>query len=134
MAINNPYASYQQNSVNTASPGDLTLMLYNGCLKFLVASKVAIKNKNVSEKNINIQKAQKILRELLITLDPNYDISKNLAALYDYFIRRLVDGNINNDINAIEEVEEFVTELRDTWKEVIKINRQIQHANSGGVV
>ncbi|MDF2946851.1 MAG: flagellar protein FliS [Bacillales bacterium] len=134
MAINNPYASYQQNSVNTASPGDLTLMLYNGCLKFLVASKVAIKNKNVSEKNINIQKAQKILRELLITLDPNYEISKNLAALYDYFIRRLVDGNINNDINAIEEVEEFVTELRDTWKEVIKINRQIQHANSGGVV
>jgi flagellar protein FliS len=134
MAINNPYASYQQNSVNTASPGELTLMLYNGCLKFLVASKVAIKDKNVSEKNVNIQKAQKILRELLITLDPSYEISKNLAALYDYFIRRLVDGNINNDIDAIEEVEGFVTELRDTWKEVIKINRQIQHANSGGVV
>jgi flagellar protein FliS len=134
MAINNPYASYQQNSVNTASPGELTLMLYNGCLKFLAASKVAIKEKNISDKNVNIQKAQKIIRELMITLDPSYDISKNLAALYDYFLRRLVDGNIKNDIEAIEEVEGFITELRDTWKEVIKINRQIQHANSGGVV
>lgn len=77
MAITNPYQSYQQNSVNTASPGELTLMLYNGCLKFINLAKKAIEDKKMEEKNVNLIKAQKIIQELMVTL--NMDCIENVS-------------------------------------------------------
>lgn len=127
MGINNPYKTYENNSVTTASPGELTLMLYNGCLKFTASAKKAISDKNFELKNINIQKAQKIIHELMITLNMDYEVSKNMMSLYEYIDRRLVDANINNDITNLEEVESLVLEFRDTWKQVIQLNRQKQH-------
>jgi len=121
--------AYKQNSVTTASPGELTLMLYNGCLKFLNKAKLAIHDKNVQEKNINLQKAQAIISELRATLNMEIEVSKNMLALYEYMNNRLVEANIRNDITIIEEVEGLVTEFRDTWKEVIRINRQQQFGN-----
>ncbi|MFL1994961.1 flagellar export chaperone FliS [Lysinibacillus irui] len=121
--------AYKQNSVTTASPGELTLMLYNGCLKFLNKAKLAIHDKNVQEKNISLQKAQAIISELRATLNMEIEISKNMMALYEYMNYRLVEANIRNDITIIEEVEGLVTEFRDTWKEVIRINRQQQYGN-----
>lgn len=131
MAIQNPYKSYQQNSVNTASPGDLTLMLYNGCLKFIHLAKKAIQDKQIEEKNINIQKAQKIIQELMVTLNMDLEISKNMMSLYDFMNRRLIDANVKNDVAILHEVEELVTEFRDTWKEVIQINRKKQYDQGG---
>lgn len=131
MAINNPYQSYQQNSVNTASPGELTLMLYNGCLKFITLGKKAIAEKNFQEKNMNLIKAQKIIQELMVTLKMDLAISKELMSLYDYLNRRLIEANIKSDLDILEEVEGFVMEFRDTWKEAIQLNRQKQFANSG---
>ncbi|PEJ30245.1 flagellar protein FliS [Peribacillus butanolivorans] len=131
MAINNPYQSYQQNSVNTASPGELTLMLYNGCLKFITLGKKAIAEKNFQEKNTNLIKAQKIIQELMVTLKMDLAISKELMSLYDYLNRRLLEANIKSDLDILEEVEGFVMEFRDTWKEAIQLNRQKQFANSG---
>ena len=133
MAVNNPYQSYQQNSVSTASPGELTLMLYNGCLKFINLAKKGITEKNIEMKNTNIQKAQKIIHELMVTLNLEIEVAKNMMSLYDYFIRRLVEANVKNDIAILEEVEGFVTEFRDTWKQVIQINRHKQYAQSGRV-
>jgi flagellar protein FliS len=133
MAVHNPYQSYQTNAVQTASPGELTLMLYNGCIKFIKLAKKAIEENNIPEKNTNLQKAQKIIQELMVTLDMKYEVSKNLMSLYDYMNRRLIEGNVKNDIVILDEVEAFVTELRDTWKEVIKQNR-IQQYGQGGVV
>lgn len=121
--------AYKQNSVTTASPGELTLMLYNGCLKFLHKAKLAIQDKKIQEKNTNLQKAQAIISELMSTLNMNIEISKNMMALYEYMNTRLVEANIRNDISVIEEVEGLVTEFRDTWKEVIRINRQQQFGN-----
>ena len=121
--------AYKQNSVTTASPGDLTLMLYNGCLKFLNKAKLAIQDKDIQEKNTNLQKAQAIISELMSTLNMNIEISKSMMALYEYMNTRLVEANIRNDISIIEEVEGLVTEFRDTWKEVIRINRQQQFGN-----
>jgi len=123
------YNAYKQNSVTTASPGELTLMLYNGCLKFLHKAKLAIQDKKIQEKNTNLQKAQAIISELMSTLNMNIEISKNMMALYEYMNTRLVEANIRNDISIIEEVEGLVTEFRDTWKEVIRINRQQQFGN-----
>ncbi|GGI16503.1 flagellar export chaperone FliS [Gottfriedia solisilvae] len=131
MAMKNPYEQYQQNSVNTASPGELTLMLYNGCLKFIHLAKGAIAQKNFAERNKNILRAQDIIQELMVTLDMEQEVSQNLMQLYDYLNRQLIQANIKNDVTILEEVEGFVTEFRDTWKEVIQINRQKTFANGG---
>jgi flagellar secretion chaperone FliS len=131
MSVRNPYQSYQQNAINTASPGELTLMLYNGCLKFIHIAKTAIAEKNIEMKNTNIQKAQKIIQELMVTLNPELEVSKSMMPLYDYVYRRLIEANIKSDVAILEEVEEFVTDFRDTWKQVIQINRQKQYAEGG---
>lgn len=129
----NPYQTYQNNAVNTASPGDLTLMLYNGCLKFIKQAKVAIENKDVETKHINLVKAQNIITELMITLDTDYEVGKSMMQMYDYMKRRLIEANTNNDVEILHEVEGYVIEFRDTWKEVIRITRQQKYAVGGQV-
>ena len=134
MATNYAAANaYKQNSVTTASPSELTLMLYNGCLKFLGKAKVAIGEQNIQEKNINLQKSQAIITELMSTLNMDYAISKQMFPLYEYMNRRLIEANIKSDSAIIEEVEGLVTEFRDTWKEMIKMTRQQQYSNANQV-
>lgn len=130
-AQSSAHNAYKQNSVTTASPGELTLMLYNGCLKFLTIAKKAMLDKNIEAKNTNLQKAQAIITELMVTLDMNVPISKEIQPLYDYMNRRLLEANIKNDPAIIDEVAGLVTEFRDTWKEVIRLNRQQQHSGVG---
>lgn len=126
MFMRNPYAAYEQNAVTTASPGELTLMLYNGCLKFLNQAKSAIEENNYELKNKNIQKAQNIISELMVTLNMDIPVAKHMMQMYDYINSRLIEANIKNSLEILEEVESFVTEFRDTWKEVIQINRKAQ--------
>ena len=129
--MNNPYQSYQQNSVNTASPGELTLMLYNGCLKFITLAKKAITAGNVQDKNTNLIKAQNIIHEFMVTLNMDIKVSDELMVMYDYIHRRLVEANVKSDLTILEEVEGLVRELRDTWKQVIQINRQQKFSDNG---
>ena len=133
-AQSSAHNAYKQNSVTTASPGELTLMLYNGCLKFLTLAKKAMLDKDIQTKNTNLQKAQAIITELMVTLDMNIPISKESQPLYDYMNRRLIEANIKNDPAMIDEVAGLMTEFRDTWKEVIRLNRQQQHAGGGDQV
>ena len=133
-AQSSAHNAYKQNSVTTASPGELTLMLYNGCLKFLTLAKKAMLDKDIQTKNTNLQKAQAIITELMVTLDMNVPISKEIQPLYDYMNRRLLEANIKNDPAIIDEVAGLMTEFRDTWKEVILLNRQQQHAGGGDQV
>jgi flagellar secretion chaperone FliS len=133
MSLANPYQAYQNNSVQTASPGELTLMLYNGCLKFIGLARTAIEQKNIEEKNTNLLKAQKIIQELMVTLNMDLEISKSLMSMYDYMHRRLVEVNLHGDVAVLNEVEEYVTDFRNTWKEVIQVNRRLQHGKTGRV-
>lgn len=133
MGAHNPYQSYQQNAVTTASPGELTLMLYNGCLKFILLAKKAMADNNIEEKNSNLIKAQKIIQELMVTLNMDIAISKDMMALYDYCHRRLIEANVKNDAAILDEVEGFVKEFRDTWKQVIQLNRQKQFVEGSHV-
>lgn len=126
MQAQNAYNAYKQNSVTTASPGELTLMLYNGCLKFLHQAKKGILEKNIEVKNTNLIKAQNIIKELMSTLNMDLAVSNEMLPLYDYMNRRLMEANIKSDPSIIDEVESLVVEFRDTWKEVIKFNRQKQ--------
>jgi flagellar secretion chaperone FliS len=128
MALNKPYQAYQNNAVNTASGGELTLMLYNGCIKFIKQAIRDIQDKNIEAKNKNIQKAQAIIQELMITLDQKVEISEQIMPLYDYMHRRLMEANLKNDVKILEEVQGFVEEFRDTWKQVILKTRQKKFA------
>ena len=119
MSVINPYQTYQQNSVMTASPQELTLMLYNGCLKFIKLAKRAMAEKDFQGKNTNIIKAQNIIQELRITLNRDIEISNNMAQLYEYMYTQLIAANTKNDLETLEEVEGYVLELRDTWKQIM---------------
>ncbi|WP_026830131.1 flagellar export chaperone FliS [Exiguobacterium antarcticum] len=120
----NPYATYQTNSVTTALPQDLTLMLYEGLIKFAMLSKRSIEQGLIEQKNTNIQKAQAIILELQLTLNQSIALSKDLNNLYDYMQDRLIDANVKNDVVAIDEVIGFAEEFRETWKEAMKLARQ----------
>ncbi|SEO52291.1 flagellar protein FliS [Amphibacillus marinus] len=120
--------AYKSNSVNTASPGELTLMLYNGCLKFIKYAKKGIEDGNFQMKNTNIQKAQSIINELIVTLDQGAPIAKEMMPLYDYINRLLINGNVKNDLEALTEASNLVADFRDTWKEVVKQTRTMQYS------
>ena len=122
--VANPYAAYQNNAVTTANPQELTLMLYDGALKFTRLAKLAIEQGNPDLKNTTIQKAQAIFQEMRLTLNKDIAISANLDSLYEYIWRRLLDANVKNDTTILDEVLDFTTELRDTWKEAMKLAKQ----------
>ena len=126
MSANKAYQAYQNNSVNTASGGELTLMLYNGCMKFIKQAMKDTEANNYEAKNKNIQKAQNIIRELMITLDPKVEISKQIQPLYEFILNQLTAANIENDVTKLEDALGLVTEFRDTWKQVILKHRKQQ--------
>ncbi|MGD7053013.1 flagellar export chaperone FliS [Sutcliffiella horikoshii] len=131
MAMKNPYQAYQQNSVNTATPGELTMMLYNGAIKFMKLAKKGMEDKDIEMKNTNLIKAQKIVQELMVTLDTSHDVGKSMMTMYDYMNRRLIDANLKNDSAIVDEVEGLMMEFRDAWKQVIQANRQQAFVQGG---
>ena len=124
MVMSNPYQKYQQNSVMTASGQELTLMLYNGCLRFIKLAKRAMEEKQFEDKNTNLIKAQAIIQELQITLNRDVEVADNMGQLYEYIHNRLIEANMKNDIAILEEVEGHVRELTDTWKQVMKLVKE----------
>ncbi|KZE60226.1 flagellar protein FliS [Bacillus amyloliquefaciens] len=131
MAINNPFAAYQQTSVFTAAPEELTLMLYNGCLRFIKLARQAMKQNNLEAKNENIVKAQNIIQELSITLNREIEISEQMSSIYDYIRRRLIDANVQNNGEFLDEAEKLVTEFRDMWKQAMQSERKNSHGAGG---
>lgn len=124
MAINNPYSQYQEQSILTATPEELTLMLYNGCIKFMTLAELSIEKKDMPSKNENLQKAQAIIAELEATVDMSYDVSKNLWQLYDFCMDKLISANIENDIQAVSDAKDVIISIRDGWKEAMVIARK----------
>lgn len=124
MALNNPYAKYKQQSVNTATPEELTLMLYDGCIKFINIAKIAIEEKDYQTAHKNIIKAEDIITEFIVTLNMDYEISKNLKELYVFYYNLLVEANLKKDISILEEVKVFVVDMRNTWKEAMILARK----------
>lgn len=123
-ANRNPYQQYQQNTVNTATPQELTLMLYNGLVRFLKLAHQGIEEKDIEKSNNNIIRSQDIITEFICTLDMQYEVSDGLYALYEYMNRRLAEANIKKDMAIIEEVIGYSEELRDTWVQAMKLTKQ----------
>jgi flagellar protein FliS len=132
MSLNKAVYQYQQSSVFTATPEELTLMLYNGCIKAIRLAEVTVEEKNYEKANYYICKAEAIIRELRNTLDMKYEISENLYNLYTYFLNRLIEANIKKDKTILEEVLHFVEEIRDTWSQAMKQARIENSQNQTG--
>ena len=123
MAINkNPYAQYQNSRILTASPAELTLMLYEGAIKFCNIAVAAIEKKDMQKAHANIMKAERIINHLRITLDMKYPVAQDFERIYEYLDRRLVYANMKKDTEILEEVLMHLRSVRDTWKEVMRIN------------
>ena len=122
--VNNAAEAYKRQQIMTATPEALTLMLYNGCLKFIDEGIQSVKDEKWEDANTSLQKAQNIISEFRITLDMDYDISKQLMPLYNYTYDRLVEGNIKSDVAMLEEAKGIIKELRDAWAQAMKKARQ----------
>lgn len=122
--VNNAAEAYKRQQIMTATPEALTLMLYNGCLKFMTEGMEHIDNKEWEAANNSIQKAENIISEFRITLNMEYDIAKQLMPLYNYTYDRLVEGNIKGDTKLVQEAFDIIKELRDAWAQAMKKARQ----------
>jgi flagellar protein FliS len=119
MVQKNAYAAYNKSKVLTASPAELTLMLYDGAIKFANIAIVAIEKNDIEKAHNNIMKTERIIIEFQSTLDHKYPVSKDFDAVYTYLIQRLRDANLKKDPEILEEVLKHLRTMRDAWKEVM---------------
>jgi len=123
-ATNNAYANagnaYKSNEVMTAPKKKLVIMLYDGAIKNLKLSKIAMEDKDIEKANNAIIKAQNILAEFMSTLnfDDGGDIAVNLMSLYQYMYDRTIRANIDKDPEVVDEVIGMLEELRDVWSQI----------------
>mgnify|MGYP001221492714 FL=1 len=119
MAVN-AAAVYRDNKIMTANPAELTLMLYEGAIKFCNIALMAIEKNDLEKTNINLIKAERIIMELRATLDFKYPVANQFELVYEYIYRRLVEANIHKNPEILEEALGYIREMRDTWKDVMK--------------
>ncbi len=119
----NAAEAYRQQRILNAPPEHLTLMLYNGCLKFIDDGIESLNKQDYESANNLFQRAQRIISEFRLTLNFDYEISHQLLPLYNYIYDRLVEGNIKSDMAQIEEAKGMITELRDAWVQAMKTYR-----------
>ncbi len=127
----NPYnkyiKQYQASNINTATPEKLMILLFDGALQFLQKAKVAIEEKNLKEKTVNIEGARKIIRELMRTIDleNGNDVSKQLFRLYNKMVLNLIKANVQKNATKIDEVIEDITNIRWGFQKAIEIQNGI---------
>ena len=112
---------YRNNSIQTASPAKLTLMLYDGAIKFCNIAKEGMHENDIAKANNNLIKAQRVIAELRGTLDKKYEVAKDFELVYEYIYRKLVEANIHKDEEALEEALKYTREMRETWVEVMRL-------------
>ena len=120
----NQYAQYQNSKILTASPAELTLMLYEGAIKFCNIAIMAIEKKDVEKAHNNIMKAQRIIEEFRSTLDHKYAVAEDFDRVYVYLLQRLLQANIKKDAEILEEVNTHLRSMRDTWKQVMELTKK----------
>ncbi len=121
MLANQGYAAYANNKITTASPAELTLMLYDGAIKFCNIAIVGIEQKDIQKAHTNIVKVERIIEEFQATLDHKYPVAKDFDEVYKYLMMRLREANVKKDKEILEEVLKHLRTMRDTWKEVMRL-------------
>ena len=123
MAVPSAYAQYNNSKVLTASPAELTLMLYDGAIKFCNIALLGMEQKDIEKAHVHIVKAQKIVDYFRQTLDMKYEVAKDFDRVYIYLEQRLREANMKKDKEILEEVTEHLRSMRDTWKEVMRLSK-----------
>lgn len=121
MALNQAYSQYNNSKILTASPAELTLMLYDGAIKSCNIAIMAIEKNDVMKAHTYIVKTENIIEEFQATLNHKYPVAKDFDNVYKYIYNRLIEANVKKDKDILEEVLVHLRTLRDTWKEVMKI-------------
>lgn len=121
MLANKGYAAYANSRVMTASPAELTLMLYEGMIKFCNIALAAVEEGDITKAHDNIMKTERIIEELQSTLDRRYAVAEEFNNVYSYLMQRLREANIKKDKEILEEVAKHLHTMRDTWKEVMRL-------------
>ena len=124
MALPGAYAQYNNSKVLTASPAELTLMLYDGAIKFCNIAILAVEQKDIEKAHNHITKTEKIIDYFRQTLDMSYPVAEDFDRVYSYLSKRLVEANLKKDKEILEEVNLHLHSMRDTWKEVMNRNKQ----------
>lgn len=115
----NAAKAYGNNRVNTASPAELTLMLYEGAVKFANIAVAALEKKDYETVNTNIQKCRNIVVELTSTLNMKYPVANDFKQLYDYIFELLVQANMKKDMELLQRALTELRDIRDIWKEIM---------------
>lgn len=125
MHVANPWNSYRKIATQTAPPGQLVLMLYDGAIRFLDRSLSGFECDDPAEANMtinnNLQRAIDILRELNISLNMEQggEFAQTLRRLYDYFDQRIWESNLQKRPDGVKEVIRHLTVLRDAWASML---------------
>ncbi len=120
------YNTYLRSKVLTATPGELTLMLYDGAIRFANVAIRAMEEKDIQKAHDNIIRTENIITELQTTLNFDYEVAKDFNNIYEYLQQRLVDANLEKNPTILEEVVKHLRSVRDTWKEVMKVSAKQQ--------
>ena len=126
MIANRGYDAYAKNRILTASPAELTLMLYEGAIKFCNIAIAGVEENDIEKAHNNIQKVENVLNEFLATLDHKYEVAKDFENVYNYMMERLVEANMKKDKAILEEVLGHLRTMRDTWKEIMQQNKAVK--------
>lgn len=118
------YQQYERSKILTASPAELTLMLYEGAIKYANIAIMAIEKGEIEKAHNSIRKVQRIIEEFQATLNHKYPVAKDFDEVYNYLQRRLLEANIKKDKEIMEEVLRHLRTMRDTWKEVMRLSRE----------
>lgn len=124
MALPNAYAQYNNNKVLTASPAELTLMLYDGMIKFCNRAIDGAKVKDIQVTYDNIRKITNIIDYLRITLDLKYEVARDFENIYVFLLDRLHRANVSKSVEDLEEINEHLHMIRDTWKTIMDKNKK----------
>ncbi len=123
MLANKGYAAYANNKIMTATPAELTLMLYDGAIKFCNIAMTAIEEKDMVKANTYIQKAERIVEEFQGTLDHKYPVAEDFDKVYSYIHDCLLWANMKKDTELLENATKTLRTMRDTWKDVMKLSK-----------
>ena len=119
--MTNAASLYQGAAINTALPAELTLMLYNGAIKFCNLALIGMEEEDIMKAHNNLMKAQRIIRELQATLNFKYEVSKDFDLIYTRILNSLLAANVKKDTDKLNEALEDIRGIRDVWTQVMKV-------------
>jgi len=119
MNQSNPYNTYKQNEVNTATRDKLLLMLLDGAVKYTKIARLAILDKNITKAHLELVRVQNIFIELMSTLDTSMGgWTKEIYDVYEFIIQELMEANIKKDAEILDKLLPLIEQIRDLWYEV----------------